>query len=202
MIEFLEEPHIYLVDGVETPSVTQIVRSIVKQDLSNIPKAILSAKAEYGNQMHQMIEDYYSFKSDSFDGATEEQRASLDFMAEFYERNKADEVMCEKCVAYETKYAGKFDMLIHHADGTYELVDIKTTAKYDPEYLSWQLSLYELAIEKTMDIGTAIPIHLKCLWVPKGIRPQLIDVKRKPWDKCLAKVGDYYASQEEDDYPF
>ena len=52
------------------------------------------------------------------------------------------------------------------------LVDIKTTYEVDEEYLSWQLSMYELAIGREFD-------KLYCLWLPKGGVGKLIEVKRK-----------------------
>ena len=51
------------------------------------------------------------------------------------------------------------------------LIDIKTTAELDKEYLSWQLSMYELAIGKKFK-------KLYCLWLPKGGLGKLIEIER------------------------
>ena len=41
MIEFIEESHTYLIDGVITPSVSEILNFIFPDKYSNIPKQIL-----------------------------------------------------------------------------------------------------------------------------------------------------------------
>ena len=56
MIEFLEEPHIYLVDGIVVPSVSEILHFIFPDKYKNVNKAILEAKAKYGTQIHESVE--------------------------------------------------------------------------------------------------------------------------------------------------
>ena len=58
MIEFIPDYHVYLVDGIITPSATQIIRGLMGDMYSNIPQYILNAKADYGNTVHDLIERY------------------------------------------------------------------------------------------------------------------------------------------------
>ena len=56
MVEFIEEGHIYLVDGVIVPSVTQILHKVFPEKYEGIPKEVLNAKANYGTDVHKYIE--------------------------------------------------------------------------------------------------------------------------------------------------
>jgi len=56
MIEFLKEEHLYLVDGIITPSVTQILQFLFPDKYKDVPPEILANKAEYGSILHKVIE--------------------------------------------------------------------------------------------------------------------------------------------------
>ena len=56
MVEFIEDGHIYLVDGVIVPSVTQILHKVFPEKYEGIPKEVLNAKAVYGTDVHKYIE--------------------------------------------------------------------------------------------------------------------------------------------------
>ena len=58
MITFLEEPHIYLVDGIITPSVSEILHFIFPDKYKGVDKRTLNKKAEYGTTIHESIEMY------------------------------------------------------------------------------------------------------------------------------------------------
>ena len=46
MIEFIDEPHIYLVNGVITPSVSEILHFIFPNKYKGVNRKILNKKAE------------------------------------------------------------------------------------------------------------------------------------------------------------
>ena len=56
MVEFIEDGHIYLLDGVIIPSVSEILHFIFPDKYSNVPNYILNAKADYGSMIHESIE--------------------------------------------------------------------------------------------------------------------------------------------------
>ena len=80
------------------------------------------------------------------------------------------EVLEQEQKVFTKDYAGRFDMIIK-MNGKKYLCDIKTTAKLDIEYLSWQLSLYEYAYGKVDG--------LVAIWLPKGKLGKLEHIKRK-----------------------
>ena len=57
MINFLEEPHLYLKDGILVKSVTQILELIFPDKYKDIDKKILSNKAIFGSKGHSIIEN-------------------------------------------------------------------------------------------------------------------------------------------------
>ena len=56
MIEFIEDGHIYLMDGVIIPSVSEILHFIFPNKYAGIDKEVLNKKAEYGSKIHEAIE--------------------------------------------------------------------------------------------------------------------------------------------------
>ena len=58
MIEFLEKPHIYIVNGIIPPSVSEILHFIFPDKYKGVDKRILNKKAEYGTKIHESIEMY------------------------------------------------------------------------------------------------------------------------------------------------
>ena len=56
MIEFIEEAHIYLLNGVITPCVSDILRFIFPNKYKGVDKRVLTKKAEYGSVVHKAIE--------------------------------------------------------------------------------------------------------------------------------------------------
>ena len=55
-IEFIEKEHIYLIDGIIVPSVTQLLKKLFPCKYENIPEKILEDKSIYGIELHKFIE--------------------------------------------------------------------------------------------------------------------------------------------------
>ena len=55
MLEFIEETHEYLWDGVKVPCVSDILAPL-KPDFSNTNPAVLENARQYGNAVHKAIE--------------------------------------------------------------------------------------------------------------------------------------------------
>lgn len=170
MLEYIEQIHQYLYEGVLIPSVSQILHKyLFKDKYKDVPKVILEAKASYGSTLHEAIEKYENNlllpKLNIY------QEISMGRYKEIKQENKIEVIKQEEMVCYKGIYAGRFDM-IAKVNGLESLIDIKTTAELDLEYLSWQLSLYELAYGKRFK-------KLYALWLPKKELGKLVEIKRK-----------------------
>lgn len=170
MIEYIDEIHTYLYNGVIIKSVTQILQEKLFQDkYKNVPEIILQKKATYGSRVHSLIEKIEN--NEDYEENSVYINESIKQYKEIKDKHKMQVISQEQVVCYKGLYAGKYDM-IAKLDNQICLVDIKTTYEVDEEYLSWQLSMYELAIGREFD-------KLYCLWLPKGGVGKLIEVKRK-----------------------
>lgn len=169
VVEYVDEEHIYLINGVITKSVTQILHLLFPDKYKNVDINILSAKAKYGTELHNYIEQYEN-------GIITQkinyiQEISFKQYLKLKDKYNIEVIEQEKIVNYKDVYAGRFDM-IARVNGELCLCDIKTTAELDLEYLSWQLSLYEYAYGKKFD-------KLYAIWLPKKDLGRLVEVKRK-----------------------
>ena len=194
MITFIEKPHIYLVNGVITPSVSEILHFIFPNKYSGIPDWILERKSKYGTKIHESVEMYEAnIKTMTLDEAFDVtvqamdlnyiQEASLRQYVKLKRENNINVLEQEKMIEHEGKYAGRFDMIANVRNES-SLCDIKTTAELDEEYLSWQLSYYELAMGKTFD-------KLYAIWLPKKGLGVLKEIKRKPKELLLEKLKEF-----------
>ena len=186
MVEFIEDGHIYLVDGVITSSVSEILNFIFPDKYSNVPKQILNSKAEYGSRVHEAIE--HLEKGEDLPQLNYLQEASLMQWKKLKSENKIEVIEQEKMVNYGNRYCGRFDM-IANVNGAYSLCDIKTTAKLDLESLSWQLSFYALAhnpdkYETEFDKFYAI-------WLPKRELGEVVEIERKSKENLLEKLKEF-----------
>lgn len=185
MIEFLEEPHLYLKDGILVKSVTQILQLIFPDKYKGISQRILDRKAGFGIEGHSIIEN---LKVDNLELAKEAvlniQNKDLQICIREYlrlvEKYKIEPLEHEKIVSYKYSYCGTLD-LIANVNGVRSLCDIKFTAELDKEYLSWQLGMYALALGEVFE-------KYYCVWLPKRGLGQLVEIVPKTKEEILKKL--------------
>ena len=171
-VEYIDETHQYLINGVLVPSVTQLLHKKFGGMYDNIPPQILADKAKFGDMVHRSIECIE--KDEERPMTTLYEELCVKQYLRLKDKYNINSIENEMLVHYEDKFAGRLDMI---ADVNYYrcLCDIKTTAKLNKEYLSWQLSLYELALES---MGYPKLEKLYCIWLPKKDLGQLVEVPR------------------------
>lgn len=194
MIDFLEEPHIYLVDGVITPSVSEILHFIFPEKYKNVSSYILNKKAQYGTTIHQsveMLENNLKIMSieEAFNVTVQAldmnyiQEVSLHQYLKLKDKYQIEVIEQEQMIHFKDYYAGRFDMIARIKNNLC-LCDIKTTAELDEEYLSWQLSYYEMAVGKKFD-------KLYAIWLPKKDIGQVVEIKRKTKKELMKKLKEF-----------
>ncbi len=191
MIEFLEEDHLYLYDGVIIPSVSEILHYIFPNKYKNVDKETLNKKAVYGSKVHEAIECLEQGKT--LPELDENQQFSIRQWQRLKEKNNIKVLIQEQMIHYNDKYAGRFDM-VANVNGYLSLCDIKTTATLDKEYLSWQLSFYELANESMYHTGFE---KLYAIWLPKGNYGELIEIERKSKIELLRILKEFKENRKE-----
>lgn len=183
-VEYLEDSHTYIVEGKIVLSVTQILSTIFPNKYKGIPEHILKNKASYGTKIHEAIEKFES------EGIIEKldyvQEASFNQYLRLKKEYKIEVIDQEKIIHYKDIYAGRYDMSAN-VKGEYSLIDIKTTAELDLEYLSYQLSLYDYPNKKRHD-------KLIALWLPKRDLGKLVEIPRKS-DKEIEELLERFRNE-------
>ena len=179
-VEFIEQGHIYLVDGVITPSVSDILKFLFPKKYANIPESILKAKSEFGTHIHEAIEAYEKGKEPCL---TDMERVTFNQYLKLKEEYQIKPITMEEIVHYEDRFAGRLDMTAYVLDEE-SLIDTKTTAKLDIESLEWQLGMYQLAKGKKYK-------KCYCLWLPKKDLGQLVEIKPKTEEEILEVLERY-----------
>lgn len=180
---FIEDSHTYLLNGIILPSVSEILHFIFPNKYKGVSKDTLSKKAMYGSIVHEYIEKFENGRFDELPELDMYQQMSIKQFQRLKVKKDIEVIEQEKMIHYEDKYAGRFDM-IANVKGKESLCDIKTTATLDYEYLSWQLSFYELAYGKKFK-------KLYAIWLPRKELAQLVEIKRKNKKDLLKKLKEY-----------
>lgn len=190
MIEFLEEPHIYLKNGIIVSSVTQILQRLFPDKYKGINKTILNNKAKFGTHGHAIIENLDVSNIETAKNKLlemyEKRVISQDLFiclreyVRLVQKYEIDPLEHEKIVSYEYLFCGTLDM-IANVRGKRCLCDVKFTAECDEEYLSWQLGMYALAYGEEFD-------EYYCVWLPKRDLAKLVKIDPKTKEEILKKL--------------
>lgn len=145
-LEFIEDAHIYLYDGVILQSITQILKTKFGKKYDGIDKATLNRASELGTQTHEAIERYCRYGEES----DIPELRNFKFLQKQYGfnviYNEIPVVLHDD--SGQPISAGRLDMVIS-MDGKNGLADVKRTSTLDKEYLAYQLNLYRIAYIQT-----------------------------------------------------
>jgi hypothetical protein len=159
VLEYIDETHTYLYEGVVLPSITQVLKVKFGGKYDGIPKATLERAAEKGSEVHKAIED---FEKKGIECDLPELR-NWKFLKRKYEFDCLDnEVPVVLFMDDEPVACGTTDLLLTEED-EFGLGDIKRPATLDKNYLAYQLNLYRIAYQQCY--GTEISflrgVHLR-----------------------------------------
>lgn len=185
MIEFLEEPHLYLKDGILVKSVTQILQLIFPDKYKGINKAVLNRKAKFGTEGHTIIEnldvsDLEKAKEKILKIENKDLQICIREYLRLVKENEIVPLEQEQIISYKYLFCGTLDMT-GIVKGKNCLLDIKFTSELDKEYLSWQLGMYQLAKGIEYD-------KCYCIWLPKRELGQLVEIIPKTKEEILKKL--------------
>lgn len=183
-IEYLDDVHCYLIDGVMVPSVSELIRFKFPEAYKGIPQKILKQKASYGTKVHDYIQRFVNKEFTLEELQEKNIDPNIKIAVEQFEllRKKwAFQIKdMEQIVHYKNKYAGRYDL--RTIDDL--IIDIKTTSELHEEWLALQLGLYQL--------GCGIESGISyCIWLPKGKSGRVVAIN--PWthDECKELLKEY-----------
>ena len=148
IVEYIDETHQYLVDGICVPSITQILKIKFGNKYNNVNDNVLKNASEKGTQVHEAIEKLCKT------GEVEELKEVKNFM--FLQKHYKFEVIDNEVPVILFKNdkpiaCGRLDLVLK-IDDLIGGGDIKRTSVLDKEYLAYQLNLYRIAYKQCYDI--------------------------------------------------
>lgn len=144
IIEFIPETHQYIVDGILTPCVSNIL-AYKFNDYANISQDLLKRASEKGTELHKAIEEY---EREGKQSDLKEFKNYLFLKKHYGFENVANELP----VIYEEEgrvlYCGTLDQLIM-LDGKLGINDFKRVSAPNKNKIAYQLNFYKMAYEQT-----------------------------------------------------
>ncbi len=143
-LEFDDEDHIYICDGVIVPSVTTILKSKF-DDYANVSRSVLEQASAKGTALHKAIEDYETT------GEVSDLREFRNYL--FLKKHYGfTNISNELPIIYEEDgrvlFAGRLDQIIE-IDGKLGINDFKRVSAPNKEKIAYQLNLYKIAYEQS-----------------------------------------------------
>lgn len=157
-LEYIDETHTYLYEGIMLPSVTQIL-AYKYNDYANVPEYILQRAGERGTAVHKSIE---VFNKTGVDDGTQQVH---DF--KFLQKQYGFEVLDSELplVIFDNDIpvaCGRLDMTVE-MDGSVGIADIKTNATLNKDKIAYQLNLYRIGLKQSYNVDAKLLkiIHLR-----------------------------------------
>lgn len=187
-LEFIEDEHVYLCDGIILPSVTQILKIKFGGKYKGVSKRTLERAAYKGTEVHRAIELYCK------EGAESELPELRNF--KFLKSKYGFEVLDNEVPVIlfdngEPIAGGRLDLVIS-MDGKTGLADIKRTSVLDKEYLAYQLNMYRIAYQQcyNQQISFLKGVHLR-----ENVR-KLVDIPINE-EVTMELVNEYLRGKQE-----
>lgn len=174
-LEYFDDTHTYLYDGLMLPSVTQILGVKYKNDYASVPPAVLDNASKRGTAVHKAIEN---FNVSGYDDGSEAVR-NFKFLQKQYGFEVLDSELPIVIFKDDMPIAcGRLDMTML-MDGKTGVADIKTVSSLNKEKIAYQLNLYRIGLMQSYGVDAKF---LKIIHLRDGIR-KVID---SPVNECMA----------------
>ena len=158
-LEYIDEIHQYLVDGLCVPSITQLIKMKFGNKYDGISKEILKRAADKGNAMHEAIELFEK------EGKETDIRELKNY--KFLKKHYKWEVLKSEIPIIlfhedEPIAAGRLDQIIKIGDEK-GVNDLKRTSTFDRDYVALQTNLYRIGYQQSYDeqIDFVSGLHLR-----------------------------------------
>ena len=162
-LEYFDDTHTYLYDGLILPSVTQILGVKYRNDYASVPPAVLDNASKRGTAVHKAIEN---FNVSGYDDGSEAVR-NFKFLQKQYGFEVLDSELPIVIFKDDMPIAcGRLDMTML-MDGKTGVADIKTVSSLNKEKIAYQLNLYRIGLMQSYGVDAKF---LKIIHLRDGIR--------------------------------
>ena len=147
-LEYIDYSHTYLVDGIEVPSVSQLVKMAMPGRYKFVKSDVLERAAAAGTRVHKAIEDYCTNETPS-------DLPELEGFKTLVVANNLEVVKVEQplIIWHRGKpiAAGRCDLIMEQAGKT-GVADIKRVSALNRQAVSLQLNLYRLGVQQCLGL--------------------------------------------------
>lgn len=162
-LEYFDDTHTYLYDGLMLPSVSQILSTKYRNEYASVPPAVLNNAAKRGTAVHKAIENY---NNSGYDDGSEAVR-NFKFLQKQYGFEVLDSELPLVLFKDDIPIAcGRLDMTML-MDGETGIADIKTVSSLNKEKIAYQLNLYRIGLMQSYGVDAKF---LKIIHLRDGIR--------------------------------
>lgn len=156
---FDETPHIYLLDGIQIPSVSNVMEPLNRVKYDGISEKTLERAADKGTAVHNGIENFLKF---NIIDIPPEHRGYMDAFLDWWELMKPVVVGSEIRMYHKImRYAGTCDLLCYIGDEL-NLIDYKSTYTVSEMTCGVQLEAYAQALASHgIEVARKRILHLK-----------------------------------------
>lgn len=186
-LEYFDDTHTYLYDGLMLPSVSQILGTKYRNEYASVPPAVLNNAAQRGTAVHKAIENY---NNSGYDDGSEAVR-NFKFLQKQYGFEVLDSELPLVLFKDDMPIAcGRLDMTML-MDGETGIADIKTVSSLNKEKIAYQLNLYRIGLMQSYGVDAKF---LKIIHLRDGIR-KVVDC---PVNEGMAWeiIEEYYRGKE------
>ena len=158
-LEFIEDTHTYIYDGVILPSITQILKTKFGKKYKGISKEILNKASQKGTEVHKAIEE---FETKGMESDYKELRNYKFLKKQFKFECLQNEIPVVLFKEDKPIAAGRIDLVLKEGNKV-GIGDIKRTSTFDKEYVAYQTNLYRLGYQQSYgkEISFLRGVHLR-----------------------------------------
>ena len=160
LLEYIDESHTYIFDGVILPSITQILKVKFGNKYLGVSNSTLERAANLGTEVHKAIEDYETKGIENIELKELRNYVFLKVRNNF--KCLKNEVPIVLFLDDKPVAAGRVDLILEQ-NGQVGIADIKRTSTFDKEYVAYQTNLYRIGYQQTYgeDITFLRGLHLR-----------------------------------------
>lgn len=160
LLEYIDESHTYIFNGVILPSITQILKLKFGNKYLGVSNSTLERAANLGTEVHKAIEDYETKGIENIELKELRNYVFLKVRNNF--KCLKNEVPIVLFLDDKPVAAGRVDLILEQ-NGQVGIADIKRTSTFDKEYVAYQTNLYRIGYQQTYgeDITFLRGLHLR-----------------------------------------
>jgi len=146
LLEYIDETHTYIYDGVILPSITQILKLKFGNKYIGVSQRTLERASELGTEVHKKIEEY---ETKGIDDDSCKELHNYKFLKSRYGfKCLQNEIPIVLFLDDKPVSAGRIDLILE-LDGKVGIADIKRTSVFDKEYVAYQTNLYRIGYQQS-----------------------------------------------------